>query len=72
MCLDVGERIMAVERTFDFQIPDAEAGKLRTVGDLHRYIRENVAAAPEDPELLPNSPRDSSLSLPDLRSSRRR
>ena len=51
MGLDIVEMVMEVERTFRFEIPDAEAGKLRTVGDLHRYIREHVEDAPEDPEL---------------------
>jgi acyl carrier protein len=51
MGLDIVEMVMEVERTFGFEIPNSEAGKLRTVGDLHRYIREHVPGAPQDPEL---------------------
>jgi acyl carrier protein len=51
MGLDIVEMVMAVERTFGFEIPDTDAGKLRTVGDLHTYIREHVTGAADDPEL---------------------
>lgn len=51
MGLDIVEMVMEVERTFGFEIPNADAGRLRTVGDLHRYIRDHVPGAPKDPEL---------------------
>ena len=38
--LDVAELIMALEETFEVTIPDAEAEKLRTVGEAVRYVEE--------------------------------
>jgi acyl carrier protein len=51
MGLDIVEMVMEVERAFGIQIADADAGKLRTVGDLHAYIRDHVPGAAEDREL---------------------
>jgi acyl carrier protein len=51
MGLDVVEMVMEVEKVFGFEIPDADAGHLRTVGDLHQYIREHAPGAAEDPQL---------------------
>ena len=36
--LDVVELIMALEESFDIEIPDDDAEKIRTVGDAIRYI----------------------------------
>ena len=40
--LDIVELIMALEEEFDTEIPDAEAEKIVTVGDVVDYIREHV------------------------------
>lgn len=40
--LDIVELIMAVEEEFDLEIPDADAEKVVTVGDVVEYIRENA------------------------------
>ena len=37
--LDVVEVIMELEEEFDFSIPDEEAEKIHTIGDLIRYLR---------------------------------
>ena len=41
--LDIVELIMALEEEFDIEIPDADAEKIVTVGDVVEYIREHVA-----------------------------
>ena len=41
--LDIVELIMALEEEFDLEIPDADAEKIVTVGDVVEYIREHVA-----------------------------
>lgn len=40
--LDIVELIMALEEEFDIEIPDADAEKVVTVGDIVDYIKENV------------------------------
>ena len=40
--LDIVELIMALEEEFDLEIPDADAEKVVTVGDVVDYIKENV------------------------------
>ena len=40
--LDIVELIMALEEEFDLEIPDSDAEKVTTVGDVVEYIRENV------------------------------
>lgn len=37
--LDIVELIMALEEEFDLQIPDSEAEKITTVGDVVEYIK---------------------------------
>ena len=40
--LDIVELIMALEEEFDIEIPDSDAEKVVTVGDVVDYIKENV------------------------------
>ena len=51
--LDIVELIMAFEESFDIEIPDDKAEKIRLVGDAVTYIEQNadltkLAAAKED------------------------
>jgi acyl carrier protein len=39
--LDTVELIMALEEAFDIEVPDEQAEKLLTVGDVTKYIEEN-------------------------------
>jgi acyl carrier protein len=39
--LDIVELIMALEEEFDLQIPDSEAEKIASVGDVVEYIKNN-------------------------------
>ena len=41
--LDIVELIMALEEEFDMEIPDADAEKIVSVGDVVEYIKEHVA-----------------------------
>lgn len=38
MGIQLAEIIMAVEREFEIEVPDAEIASLRRVGDLHAFI----------------------------------
>jgi acyl carrier protein len=38
--LDVVELIMTLEEEFDIEIPDEDAEKIRTVGDVVEYIKD--------------------------------
>lgn len=40
--LDIVELIMALEEEFDLEIPDNDAEKIVTVGDVVEYIKDNV------------------------------
>ena len=40
--LDIVELVMALEEEFDLEIPDTDAEKVVTVGDVVEYIKENV------------------------------
>ena len=40
--LDIVELVMAIEEDFDIEIPDSDAEKVVTVGDVVDYIKENV------------------------------
>lgn len=40
--LDIVELVMALEEEFDIEIPDADAEKVVSVGDVVEYIKENV------------------------------
>jgi acyl carrier protein len=37
--LDIVELVMAMEEEFDLEIPDEAAEKLRTVGDVTKYLQ---------------------------------
>ena len=39
--LDIVELIMALEEEFGIEVPDEQAEKLLTVGDVTKYIEEN-------------------------------
>ena len=41
--LDIVELIMALEEEFDIEIPDADAEKVVTVGDVVDYIKDHIA-----------------------------
>ena len=40
--LDIVELVMALEEEFDIEIPDTDAEKVVTVGDVVDYIKDNV------------------------------
>jgi len=40
--LDIVELIMALEEEFELEIPDADAEKVVTVGDVVDYLKDNV------------------------------
>lgn len=40
--LDTVELVMALEESFDIEIPDEEAEKIKTVGDAISYITNNA------------------------------
>ena len=42
--LDIVELVMAMEETFDIEIPDDDAEKIQTIGDAFSYLRERVEA----------------------------
>lgn len=39
--LDIVELVMSLEEAFEMEIPDTEAEKIVTVGDVVQYIKEN-------------------------------
>ena len=41
--LNIVELIMALEEAFDIEIPDADAEKVVTVGDVVDYIKDHIA-----------------------------
>ncbi len=43
--LDIVELVMAMEETFNLEIPDDEAERIRTVQDAINYIARNVQPA---------------------------
>ena len=38
--LDIVELVMAMEEEYDIEIPDEDAEKLKTVGDVVNYLKE--------------------------------
>jgi acyl carrier protein len=42
--LDIVELVMAMEETFDIEIPDDDAEKIQTIGDAVSYIKDRLEA----------------------------
>jgi acyl carrier protein len=42
--LDIVELVMAMEETFDIEIPDDDAEKIQTIGDAFAYVKERVGS----------------------------
>ena len=40
--LDVVDLVMSIEESFDVEIPDEEVENIKTVGDIVKYIENNV------------------------------
>ncbi len=40
--LDIVELVMAMEETFDIEIPDDDAEKIQTIGDAVSYLRDRL------------------------------
>lgn len=40
--LDIVELVMAFEQAFNIQIPDEDAEKIQTVGDVYKYLDEKL------------------------------
>ena len=40
--IDIVELVMALEEQFDIEIPDEDAEKAVTVGDVVEYIKDNI------------------------------
>ena len=40
--LDIVELVMSIEESFDIEIPDQDAEKIVTVGDVINYIKEKL------------------------------
>lgn len=47
MGLDVVELLMNIEAQYGFEISDAEARQMRSVGDLHAYILAHASPRPD-------------------------
>ena len=41
--LDVVELIIALEEEFDIEIPDEDAEKIRSVGDVTEYVKDRLS-----------------------------
>ncbi|HAN43775.1 MAG TPA: acyl carrier protein, partial [Ruminococcaceae bacterium] len=41
--LDIVDLVMSLEEEFDTEIPDEEIENIKTVGDMVKYIEDNVA-----------------------------
>ncbi len=42
--LQMVELVMAMEETFDIEIPDEDAEKIQTIGDVVSYLKEKLEA----------------------------
>ena len=40
--LDVVDLLMSIEDEFEFEVPDEEVDNIKTVGELVKYIEDNV------------------------------
>ena len=54
--LDIVELVMAIEEEFDIEIPDSDAEKVVTVGDVVDYIKENAITESERIVLASSQP----------------
>ena len=41
--LDVVELVMALEEAFDIEVPDEAVERIRTIGDMERYVAEHAS-----------------------------
>jgi acyl carrier protein len=42
--LDIVELVMAMEEEFDIEIPDDDAEKIQTIGDVISYVKDKIEA----------------------------
>ena len=42
--LDIVELVMAMEETFDIEIPDDDAEKIQRIGDAFGYVKERLGS----------------------------
>ncbi|MDH3684744.1 MAG: acyl carrier protein [Myxococcales bacterium] len=42
--LDIVELVMAMEETFDVEIPDDDAEKIQTIGDAVKYLKDKIGS----------------------------
>jgi acyl carrier protein len=42
--LDIVELVMAMEEEFDIEIPDDDAERIQTIGDVISYVKEKIEA----------------------------
>ena len=42
--LDIVELVMAIEESFDIEIPDDDAEKIQTIGDAVAYIKDRLGS----------------------------
>ncbi len=42
--LDIVELVMAMEEEFDIEIPDDDAERIQTIGDVLSYLKERTSA----------------------------
>jgi acyl carrier protein len=40
--LDIVELVMSIEESFDIEIPDEDAEKIQTIGDVITYLKERL------------------------------
>ena len=40
--LDIVDRVMSLEEEFDLEIPDDQVENIKTVGDIVKYIEDNI------------------------------
>lgn len=52
MGLDLVEFLIGIEEDFDLDIPDIDAARLLTLGDVHDYLVSHFGRNTNDPELV--------------------
>ena len=50
--LDIVELIMAIEEEFELEIPDSDAEKIVTVGDVVEYIKNNMSLCEDNCDFI--------------------